>query len=355
MKWRTCNDLNVQCIAVTKYSLHFAHDSGKTHLIEWSVYFCNERCILLSHFCVLLCRWRIRSVSIVHIFVFHTWIRLFLAQKCSFEVIIMNQRHYMHSTFCIHACVRMHIILRVGWMKLNANVRTWMNNLVREITNHVQLINYEMNSYLLFEVIISFTFLFYFFQCNFYRKRKNFEWRCANNSWCKFSSNLHVLIRDHKKEWMDRRFSYAFSIYFSEFFSELKLNGEQNTSTIRGVGGTSVGRYKYDRERKLGHRRVGDGGEITYKKIQSSHIMGSIQLGIQHTVSKPQITHVRVNVWTSLFFFVLGRSVVWHRNRNVICWWWIFGNWKQYHFHQTVQHWHRPIILANLDLKFMHR
>lgn len=65
-----------------------------------------------------------------------------------------------------------------------------------------------------------------------------------------------------------------------------KLNGEQNTSTIRGVGGTSVGRYKYDRERKLGHRRVGDGGEITYKKIQSSHIMGSIQLGIQHTVSR---------------------------------------------------------------------
>lgn len=48
--------------------------------------------------------------------------------------------------------------------------------------------------------------------------------------------------------------------------------------------GQMVGRYKYDRERKLGHRRVGDGGEITYKKIQSSHIMGSIQLGIQHTV-----------------------------------------------------------------------
>lgn len=72
----------------------------------------------------------------------------------------------------------------------------------------------------------------------------------------------------------------------SFLFWSLQLNGEPNTSTIRGVGGTSVGRYKYDRERKLGHRRVGDGGEITYKKIQSSHIMGSIQLGIQHTVSK---------------------------------------------------------------------
>lgn len=35
-----------------------------------------------------------------------------------------------------------------------------------------------------------------------------------------------------------------------------------------------------DRERKIGHRRVGVGGEITYKKIQSTQIMGSIQLGI---------------------------------------------------------------------------
>ncbi|XP_022909796.1 phosphatidylinositol 4-phosphate 5-kinase type-1 alpha-like isoform X15 [Onthophagus taurus] len=47
-----------------------------------------------------------------------------------------------------------------------------------------------------------------------------------------------------------------------------------------------------DRERKIGHRRVGVGGEITYKKIQSSQIMGSIQLGIQHAVgglaSKPE-------------------------------------------------------------------
>lgn len=66
-----------------------------------------------------------------------------------------------------------------------------------------------------------------------------------------------------------------------------QVNGEPNTSTIRGVGGTNIGRYKYDKERKLGHRRVGYGGEITYKKIQSSHIMGSIQLGIQHTVRFP--------------------------------------------------------------------
>ncbi|XP_048002320.1 phosphatidylinositol 4-phosphate 5-kinase type-1 gamma isoform X3 [Leguminivora glycinivorella] len=45
-------------------------------------------------------------------------------------------------------------------------------------------------------------------------------------------------------------------------------------------------------DRKIGHRRVGEGGEITYKKIQSSQIMGSIQLGIQHAIgglaSKPE-------------------------------------------------------------------
>ena len=40
-----------------------------------------------------------------------------------------------------------------------------------------------------------------------------------------------------------------------------------------------------DKEKKIGHRRVGEDGEITYKKIQTSTIMGSIQLGIQHTVS----------------------------------------------------------------------
>lgn len=71
-------------------------------------------------------------------------------------------------------------------------------------------------------------------------------------------------------------------IFFSHCLEYFQLNGDQNATQRAGQ---TIGRYKYDRERKLGHRRVGDGGEITYKKIQSSHIMGSIQLGIQHTVS----------------------------------------------------------------------
>lgn len=56
---------------------------------------------------------------------------------------------------------------------------------------------------------------------------------------------------------------------------------------------------KYDR--KIGHRRVGEGGEITYKKIHSSQIMGSIQLGIQHTVgslaSKPRRDLLMNDFW----------------------------------------------------------
>ncbi|XP_067629729.1 phosphatidylinositol 4-phosphate 5-kinase type-1 alpha-like isoform X2 [Eurosta solidaginis] len=65
-------------------------------------------------------------------------------------------------------------------------------------------------------------------------------------------------------------------------------------SSSSDINHQRLSRYgnKGDKERKLGHRRVGEGGEITYKKIQTSQIMGSIQLGIQHTVgslaSKPK-------------------------------------------------------------------
>ncbi|KAL5287819.1 PIP5K1B family protein [Megaselia abdita] len=58
------------------------------------------------------------------------------------------------------------------------------------------------------------------------------------------------------------------------------------------AAGSDDGARLADKEKKIGHRRVGEGGEITYKKIQTSTIMGSIQLGIQHTVgslaSKPK-------------------------------------------------------------------
>lgn len=47
-----------------------------------------------------------------------------------------------------------------------------------------------------------------------------------------------------------------------------------------------------DKERKLGHRRIDEEGGITFKRITSNQIMGSIQLGIQYAVgglaSKPE-------------------------------------------------------------------
>ncbi|XP_075219554.1 phosphatidylinositol 4-phosphate 5-kinase 59B isoform X4 [Lycorma delicatula] len=71
-----------------------------------------------------------------------------------------------------------------------------------------------------------------------------------------------------------------------------KIDG--NVSNLNGAGSSTsaMSRHKSEREKKLGHRRVGTGGEVTYKKIQTSQIMGSIQLGIQHAVgglaSKPE-------------------------------------------------------------------
>ena len=38
------------------------------------------------------------------------------------------------------------------------------------------------------------------------------------------------------------------------------------------------------KERKLGHRRVGGDGEVTYKKFHTTQLMGSIQLGMQQSV-----------------------------------------------------------------------
>ncbi|CAH1979150.1 unnamed protein product [Acanthoscelides obtectus] len=73
--------------------------------------------------------------------------------------------------------------------------------------------------------------------------------------------------------------------------SILNKAGTQDGSQKTNVAKTKAEREK-ERERKIGHRRVGVGGEITYKKIQTTQIMGSIQLGIQHAVgglaSKPE-------------------------------------------------------------------
>ena len=40
------------------------------------------------------------------------------------------------------------------------------------------------------------------------------------------------------------------------------------------------------KEKKLGHRRVKIDGEVTYKKIETTQLIGSIQLGLQHAVGQ---------------------------------------------------------------------
>lgn len=49
---------------------------------------------------------------------------------------------------------------------------------------------------------------------------------------------------------------------------------------------------RLEKERKIGHRRVDETGQVTYKKIETSTICGSIQLGIGNAVaslaSKPE-------------------------------------------------------------------
>ena len=41
---------------------------------------------------------------------------------------------------------------------------------------------------------------------------------------------------------------------------------------------------KSRKKKKLGHRRVKIDGEVTYKKIETTQLIGSIQLGVQHAV-----------------------------------------------------------------------
>lgn len=67
-------------------------------------------------------------------------------------------------------------------------------------------------------------------------------------------------------------------IYISVFLSKTDLFhvfGFLQISTASGQNGssgpktpTSISRHKSEKEKKLGHRRVGQGGEITYKKVR---------------------------------------------------------------------------------------
>jgi hypothetical protein len=67
-----------------------------------------------------------------------------------------------------------------------------------------------------------------------------------------------------------------------------------STSTVKpthhhhsfSAGGWDRSSKRYgNKDRKIGHRRVDEAGQVTYKKIETSQICGSIQLGIQTAIS----------------------------------------------------------------------
>ena len=54
---------------------------------------------------------------------------------------------------------------------------------------------------------------------------------------------------------------------------------------MHSAGQTSeYGTQTTTKKKKLGHRRVKGDGEVTFKKIETTQLIGSIQLGIQHAV-----------------------------------------------------------------------
>jgi hypothetical protein len=61
-------------------------------------------------------------------------------------------------------------------------------------------------------------------------------------------------------------------------------SSQQTAVTLQPPGHLSI------KSKKLGHRRVTEDGEVTYKKFETTQLIGSIQLGIQFSVgSQPGI------------------------------------------------------------------
>ena len=63
---------------------------------------------------------------------------------------------------------------------------------------------------------------------------------------------------------------------FLRFFEEPKCSLFFQAAAVTGSGA----KHDCDKEKsKIGHRRVNERGEITFKKVTTNHLMGSIQLG----------------------------------------------------------------------------
>ena len=58
----------------------------------------------------------------------------------------------------------------------------------------------------------------------------------------------------------------------------------QGSAQAGQAGSASSSQHPNDRDRKIGHRRVNENGEVSYKKVTTNQLMGSIQLGIGHAI-----------------------------------------------------------------------
>lgn len=67
---------------------------------------------------------------------------------------------------------------------------------------------------------------------------------------------------------MEEHVGVFFKVFIEFFYLQMAALAAANASNGPKTP-TGIARHKSERERKIGHRRVGVGGEITYKKVCS--------------------------------------------------------------------------------------
>lgn len=60
------------------------------------------------------------------------------------------------------------------------------------------------------------------------------------------------------------------------------LQGPMSSKENGGSSAAAIARHKSEREKKLGHRRVGSGGQVTYKKVSEFVFLLQFTFGIFH-------------------------------------------------------------------------
>merc|ERR1719283_337200 len=65
---------------------------------------------------------------------------------------------------------------------------------------------------------------------------------------------------------------------------DLENGDSEDDKRQRRKQGHSKNASVSERDRKIGHRRVNEAGQVSYKKVETNALMGSIQLGIHDSV-----------------------------------------------------------------------